>query len=241
MKKLFGKSKYINLLSRIQSIGLIAVKGAVMLAFRIIISFVVTLATLLYAIPSNSREVIEDSVDIEQVGRKIIAIRDGSQTTPLELRLKEEVLWLDSDGYVGALLTNERFIAISLFSSWLQTPLRSKEAYDGNPILSPTLALLLTKERVIGFDAISPRFIEQSRRLDEEFVAAEANDYVAVVISSVRALGLAAGGGGFREIRFRISETVQSIRTKSRVVTVRTSWRILTFSASSSSWSEVGL
>jgi hypothetical protein len=212
-----------------------------MLAFRIIITFVVTLATLLYAIPSNSKDVIEDSVDIEQVGRKIIAIRDGSQATPLELRLNEEVLWLDSDGYVGALLTNERFIAISLYSSWLETPLRSEESHDGSPILSPTLALFVTKQRVIGFDAISPRFIEESRRLDEEFITAEANDYIAVVISSGRALGLTAGGSGFREIRFRISETVQSIRTKARVVNVRTSWRILTFSASSSSWSEFRL
>jgi hypothetical protein len=127
---------------------------------------VVTLATLLYAIPSNSKDDIEDLVDIEQVGGKIFAIRDGIQTTPFELKSKEEVLWLDSDGYIGALLTNERFIAISLSSSgWLEKPLKSKEAYDGSPILSPTLALLVTKERVIGFDAIAHRFIEQSLRL----------------------------------------------------------------------------
>ena len=211
-----------------------------MLPFRTIVTFVVTLATLLYAIPSNSKDVIKDSVDIEQVGRKIFAIRDGSQTITFELRSNEKVLWLDSDGYVGALLTNERFIAIALSSSsWLETPLKSKEAYDGSPFLSPTLALLVTKERVIGFDAISPRFIEQSLRLDEEFVAAEANDYVAAVVSSRRALGLASGASGFSEIRFRTSETFQSIRTKSQVITVRTSWRILTFDVSSSSWSEV--
>ena len=213
-----------------------------MLSFRTIITIVVTLATLLYAIPSNSKDVIEDSVDIERVGGKIFAIRDGIQTTPFELRSKEEVLWLDSDGYIGALLTNERFIAISLSSpGWLETPLRSKEAYDGSPILSPTLALLVTKERVIRFDAISHRFIEQSLRLDEEFVAAEANDYVAVVISSRRALGLASGDSGFREIRFRTSETFQSLKTTPQVVTVRTSWRILTFGASIPSWSEVRL
>jgi hypothetical protein len=203
---------------------------------------VVTLATLSYAIPSNSKNDIEDLVDIEQVDKKIIAIRDGIQTAPFELRSKEKVLWLDSDGYIGALLTNERFIAISLSSpGWLETPLRSKEAYDGSPILSPTLALLVTKERVIHFDAISHRFIEQSLRLDEEFVAAEANDYVAVVISSRRALGLASGDSGFREIRFRTSETFQSLKTTPQVVTVRTSWRILTFGASSPSWSEVRL
>ena len=213
-----------------------------MLPFRTIVTFVVTLATLLYPIPSNSKDVIEDSVDIVQVGRKIFASRDGIQTAPFELRSKEEVLWLDSDGYIGALLTNERFIAISLSSpGWLETPLRSEEAYYGSPILSPTLALLVTKERVIGFDAISPRFIEQSLRLDEEFVSAEANDYVAAVISSRRALGLASGGSGFSEIRFRISEIFQSISTKSQVITVRTSSRILTFSASSPSWSEVRL
>ena len=213
-----------------------------MLPFRTIITFLVILTTLLYAIPSNSKDDIEDLVYIEQADRKIIAIRDGIPATPFELRSKEEVLWLDSDGYIGALLTNERFIAISLSSpGWLETPLRSKEAYDGSPILSPTLALLVTKERVIRFDAISHRFIEQSLRLDEEFVAAEANDYVAVVISSRRALGLASGASGFREIRFRTSETFQSLKTTPQVVTVRTSWRILTFGASSPSWSEVRL
>jgi hypothetical protein len=196
----------------------------------------------LYAIPSNSKDDIEDLVYIEQADRKIIAIRDGILATPFELRSKEEVLWLDSDGYIGALLTNERFIAISLSSpGWLETPLRSKEAYDGSPILSPTLALLVTKERVIRFDAISHRFIEQSLRLDEEFVAAEANDYVAVVISSRRALGLSSGVSGFREIRFRTSETFQSLKTTPQVVTLRTSWRVLTFGASSPSWSEVRL
>ena len=213
-----------------------------MLPFRTIITILVILTTLLYAIPSNSKDDIEDLVDIEQADRKIIAIRDGIQASPFELRSKEEVLWLDSDGYIGALLTNERFIAISLSSSgWLEKPLRSKEAYDGSPILSPTLALLVTKERVIRFDAISHRFIEQSLRLDEEFVAAEANDYVAVVISSRRALGLASGDSGFREIRFRTSETFQSLKTTPQVVTIRTSWRILTFGASSPSWSEVRL
>ena len=213
-----------------------------MLPFRTIITFLVILATLLYAIPSNSKDDIEDLVYIEQADRKIIAIRDGIPAAPFELRSKEEVLWLDSDGYIGALLTNERFIAISLSSpGWLETPLRSKEAYDGSPILSPTLALLVTKERVIRFDAISHRFIEQSLRLDEEFVAAEANDYVAVVISSRRALGLASGDSCFREIRFRTNETFQSLKTTPQVVTVRTSWRILTFGASSPSWSEVRL
>ena len=213
-----------------------------MLPFRTIITILVILTTLLYAIPSNSKDDIEDLVFIEQADRKIIAIRDGIPASPFELRSKEEVLWLDSDGYIGALLTNERFIAISLSSpGWLEKPLRSKEAYDGSPILSPTLALLVTKERVIRFDAISHRFIEQSLRLDEEFVAAEANDYVAVVISSRRALGLASGDSGFREIRFRTSETFQSLKTTPQVVTIRTSWRILTFGASSPSWSEVRL
>jgi hypothetical protein len=213
-----------------------------LLPFRTIITFLVILTTLLYAIPSNSKDDIEDLVYIEQADRKIIAIRDGIPATPFELRSKEEVLWLDFDGYIGALLTNERFIAISLSSpGWLETPLRSKEAYDGSPILSPTLALLVTKERVIRFDAISHRFIEQSLRLDEKFVAAEANDYVAVVISSRRALGLASGDSGFREIRFRTSETFQSLKTTPQVVTVRTSWRVLTFGASSPSWSEVRL
>jgi len=53
-----------------------------LLTFRTIITFVVTLTTLLYAIPSNSKDIIEDLVDIEQVGGKIFAIRDGVTLVP---------------------------------------------------------------------------------------------------------------------------------------------------------------
>ncbi|CAB5112664.1 hypothetical protein D3OALGB2SA_2499 [Olavius algarvensis associated proteobacterium Delta 3] len=213
-----------------------------MSTFRIVTTFFVILIAVFHASPSNGRKVIEDLVEIEQIGRKIFASRDGIPSTPLELKSKEEVLWIDSGGYVGALITNKRFVVTSLYSSsWMDKPLKSDETHDGSLLVSPTLALFMTKDRVICFDAMNPRFIEPNRSLREEFLEAEVNDYVAVVVSSTRALGFGTDGSSFKEIRFKRREIFQSIRTTQRVATVTTNFRRLTFNASSSFWAEVRL
>ncbi|MCU7926959.1 MAG: hypothetical protein KZQ97_11025 [Candidatus Thiodiazotropha sp. (ex Dulcina madagascariensis)] len=50
--------------------------------------------------------------------------------------------------------------------------------------------------------------------------------------------GLAAGNSRFTEIRLRVRETVEAIKTTSSKATIRTPSRLLTFEAAGSRWNE---
>ena len=69
-------------------------------------------------------------------------------------------------------------------------------------------------------------------------LSAETERYVAVVITSSRAFGLAAESSVFTEITLRMSETIEAIKLTFSKVTVRTSDRLLTFEATGSKWNE---
>jgi len=123
-------------------------------------------------------------------------------------------------------------------NAWQALPLRLDESAKGVASLSPYIALLVTGDRAIGFDAASSRFIETQLPIHDELLAAEAEKYVAVVITSSRAFGLAAKASAFTVIPFRVRETIEAIKITSSKATVRTSVRLLTFEATGSTWNE---
>ena len=136
-------------------------------------------------------------------------------------------------------MTDLSFFVISTsLDAWQELPLRLDESGKGVASLSPYIALLVTKDRAIGFDATSSRFIETQLPIHDELLAAEVEKYVAVVITSSRAFGLATESSVFTEITFRIKETLEAIKLTSSKVTVRTSDRLLTFEATGSTWNE---
>jgi hypothetical protein len=63
--------------------------------------------------------------------------------------------------------------------------------------------------------------------------------YVAVVITSRRAFGLAAESSAFTEINLRMSESIEEIKLTYSKATIRTSDRLLTFEASGLPWKEL--
>ena len=190
-------------------------------------------------ISSYAAEEIEDLIDIAVSKSKIIAIIEGRKTVTFDLRPNEKVLWSGSKGDLGAFLTDRHFFVISTsLNSWQALPLRLDESGKGVASLSPYIALLVTRDRAIGFDATSSRFIETQLPLHDELLAAEAERYVAVVITSSRAFGLAAESSAFTEIKLRMSETIESIKLTYSKATVRTSDRFLTFETSGSTWKE---
>jgi hypothetical protein len=149
------------------------------------------------------------------------------------------VLWSGSRGYLGAFLTDQHFFVISTsLNAWRALPLRLDESGKGVASLSPYIALLVTKDRAVGFDATSNRFIETLLPIQDDLLAAEVERYVAVVITSSRAFGLAAESSAFTEINLRMSETIEALKLTYSKVTVRTSDRLLTFEASGSTWKE---
>ena len=210
-----------------------------MLRCRKTLTILIWLSILASTICSYAEEIIEDLVDIAESNSKIIAVIEGRKTVTFDLRPKEKVLWSGSKGYLGAFLTNDRFFVISTSSgTWQVLPLNLDESEKGVVSLSPYIALLVTGDRAIGFDAASNRFIETRLPIHDELLAAEAEKYVAVVITSSRAFGLAAETSAFKEIFLGIRETIESIKITSSKATVRTSDRLLTFEAKSSKWRE---
>ena len=203
------------------------------------LTILICLSILASTIPSYAEEEIEDLIDIAESKSKIIAIIKGRKTISINLRTNEKVLWSDSNGYLGAFLTNLHFFVISTsLDAWQALPLRIDESEKGVVSLSPYIALLVTGDRAIGFDAASNRFIETQLRIHDELLAAKAEKYVAVVITSNLAFGLATKALAFVEIPFRVRETIEAIKITSSKVTVRTSDRLLTFEASGSTWNE---
>ena len=136
-------------------------------------------------------------------------------------------------------MTDLYFLVISTsLNAWQALPLRLDESGKGVATLSPYIALLVTGDRAIGFDATSNQFVETQLPIRDELLAAEAERYVAVVITSSRAFGLAAESSAFTEITLGIRETIEAIKLTSSKATVRTSDRLLSFEATGSTWQE---
>ena len=191
---------------------------------------------------SHAEEEIEDLIDIAESKGKIIAIIEGRETVTFDLRPNEKVLWSGSSGYLGAFLTDQHFFVISTsLSAWRALPLRLDESGKGVASLSEYMALLVTKDRAVGFDATSNRFVETLLPIQDELVAAKVERYVAVVITSSRAFGLATESSAFTEINLRTNETIEEIKLTYSKATVRTSDRLLTFEASGLPWKELRL
>ena len=210
-----------------------------MLHCRKFLISIICLSIFASTISSYAEEEIEDLIDIAESNRKIIAIIEGRKTISSRLHIDEKVLWSGSNGYLGAFLTNLRFFVISTSSNgWQVLPLRFDESEKGVASLSPYIALLVTGDRAIGFNAASNRFIETRLPIHDELLAAEAEKYVAVVITSSRAFGLAAKTWAFKQIPLHVRETFEAIKITSSKAVVRTSDRLLTFEARGSRWNE---
>ncbi len=211
-----------------------------MLRYRKFLISVICLSIFASTISSYAEEEIEDLIDIAESKGKIIAIIEGRKTITFDLRPNEKVLWSGSRGYLGAFLTDQHFFVISTsLDAWQALPLRLDESGKGVASLSEYIALLVTRDRAIGFDATSNRFIETLLPIHDELLAAQAERYVAVVITSSRAFGLAAESSAFTEIHLRVGETLEAIKLTYSKATVRTSDRLLTFEASGLPWKEL--
>jgi hypothetical protein len=210
-----------------------------MLRYRKFLISVICLSIFASTISSYAGDEIEDLIEIVESKREIIAIIEGRKTITFELRPNERVLWSGSKGNLGAFLTDRSYFVISTsLNAWLELPLKLDESEKGVTSLSPYIALLVTRDRAIGFDATSNRFIETQLPIHDELLAAEAERYVAVVVTSGRAYGLATESSAFTEINLRMNETIESIKLTYNKATVRTSNRLLTFETTGSTWKE---
>jgi len=206
----------------------------------VILTFLIILVS---TIAANADEHIENLIDIVESSREVIAIIRGTKIIPVNLRPREQVLWSDTSGNLGAFLTDSRFFVITTSSpDWRILSLKVDESAGKiTPILSPYIGLLVTGNRAVGFNNSSNRFIETRLPPKDELLTAKSGDFVAVVITTSRVFGLAAISSSFIEARLRVTETVEEVKVSSSKVIVRTSDRLLSFVVNSSRWREFRL
>lgn len=184
-----------------------------------------------------------DLLEIIVLPRAILAI-DAGGGGQLEERLLrgERVLWTESQGRVGVVLTDQRVLAVSTISaSWQSIRYRRGEIMPERATLGDRVALLLTNKRAVGFDGNSGNLIERSMGPGEPILGFAVGENVAVVVTPRRALGLSPFTGGFFETSIHVGEKLESTVAQANMATVTLSNRLLFFRAPTGSWEERNL
>ena len=180
---------------------------------------------------------ILDSVDVLDLGDRLVATRDRTSPSQIPLESKEKVQWIGAKGAVGAALTDRRFLAISDTSSgWQVVRLKSEDGSPSEVALGGNIALLVTRKRILGFDGPSGLITEERFHLREAVVSSGVNELVGVVVTDQRVIGFAAGQAQPTERQFQLHEAFETLRVLGTTATVRTSRRILVFQRSTGSW-----
>ena len=178
-----------------------------------------------------------DAVDIQDLGRELLAIRDGSSPSRIRLEKREKVVWSQAKGIVGAVLTDRRFLAVSPDSTgWQEARLRPTDGRSPEVQLAANLALMISPRRILGFDGVSGRFTECRLTPLENVVTSDADEHVGVVVTNRRVIGWASRFGSPVDRSFTVHESFESLRVLSKTASVRTSDRVLIFSSSSGLW-----
>jgi|SaaInlStandDraft_3_1057020.scaffolds.fasta_scaffold02156_6 phenylalanyl-tRNA synthetase beta subunit len=200
------------------------------------------LTLLGFSLASKANQNFEDLIDITISNGKAIALIEAERSSTIKLRPKEQILWESSKGSIGAVLTTNRFLAISISSSnWHELSVSSNEL--DNPIvsISQNIAVLVTEDRAIGFVAGLKHFIEKRMPINENVQVVEAGENVAVIVTSSNIFSFAKDPAIFRDIRLHVGEKVERTKVTLNKVTITTSDRLLTFSSKSKSWKEYRL
>jgi len=219
-------------------------------AFRLSISIVLasfaafvlssTSARAADADPALGEIPLTDVLAVIVVQRDVLAIdaRAGGRAKET-LRLEEEVLWTGSRGRVGVAITDQRILAVATeFGHWARIALRRVETAPEYALLGERVALVLTDERVIGFNGGTGSLVEMSLGVKESVFVHRVGENVGVVVTNRRALGLSPFAGGFHEISLGLKERIESVSANANLATVVTDRRILIYRSPSGSWEE---
>ncbi len=203
------------------------------------------LAMVAVSAPSWAQNVLgevplADVLEILVVDRELLAIdAAGGGQTVARLRLEESVLWKGARGKVGVIITDQRILAVATQSgSWQETDYGRTELRPESALLGERVALLITSERVLGFNGGSGSLVEYRLGPREKVVAARAGDNVGVVVTDRQALGLSPFLGGFFPTPIGIKDQIESVSAESNIATLTSGRRILIFRATTGTWEE---
>jgi hypothetical protein len=192
---------------------------------------------------TTAYEEVEDLVDIFTTEGEFIAVVDSRRNFSQRIGARERIQWQGAKGEVGAFLTNQRLLAISITSGqWNTQSLKINEKKQTpRMLLGAHLVVMLTDERIVGFGTQTGGFFQNRLPIGESIIKSDIEGRVAAMITPARAFALSARRRGVAEIRFRIKEQFESIKTTYNKVTLRTSQRLMTFAAGDAVWRDIEL
>ena len=179
-------------------------------------------------------------LEVMVVDRGLLAFdaRSGGQIHE-PLRLDERVIWQGSKGEVGAVLTDQRVLAVGVGSSaWRAVELQIGEESPREAMLGDRVVLVVTNRRALGFGGQPIRLSEQALGIHEVVLAKRIGENTGALVTDRRALGLSPHQPGFSEIKLWIREKIESGTAAANLATVRSDRRILIFRSSTRSWEE---
>ena len=183
-------------------------------------------------------EEVEDLVDIFATDSTFIAVVDGRRNFSEDHRSNETLLWQGTKGEIGAFLTSQRLLAVSVKSGqWNTQYLKINEKkVTPDMLIGAHLLIMLTAERIVAFGTDTGGFFQTRLPIGEPVVAKAAEGRVAAVVTPARAFGLSSYRRGVAEIRFQIKESLESLNTTYNKITLRTSRRLITLKAEDAVW-----
>ena len=102
--------------------------------------------------------------------------------------------------------------------------------------LAANLALCITKGRILAFLGLSGAILEEPLSPGEYVVDSGANEHVGAIVTTRRVIGFSSGSAKPAEFRFRVNESLESLRVLATTAAARTPQRILVYRFDSNSW-----
>ncbi|MGA6924877.1 MAG: hypothetical protein WBY88_04285 [Desulfosarcina sp.] len=188
-------------------------------------------------------EEVDDLVEIFATDGQFIAIVNGRRHFTEDYRAGETILWQAAKGEVGAFLTDQRLLAVSITSGQWNTRYLKINEKKTTPamLIGAHLVILLSGERILAFGTLTDGFFQVRMPIGASIVAKDARGRVAGVVLADRALGFSSYRRGAAEIRFRRGEEMVSLKTTYTTITLHTNQRLISLAASDAVWRDVDL
>lgn len=181
-----------------------------------------------------------DLIEIVVMDDEILAVdAESGGSSVVRRRLAESVLWTGTRGRVGMVITDQRVLAVAPRSGgWQEAPYERGEAPARDAQLGDRVAVIILRQRVLGFLGTVGRFVQTRLGPHEDLRAVQVGANVAVIVTNREAIGLSPAAGGFFAIRLQVRERLTEVAARSNLATVQTDQRVLVFRAPTGTWAE---
>lgn len=183
---------------------------------------------------------LENVIEVDRVDRDIYAYDLlGTRTLRLRLEIGEEVRWMRASGRVGVVLTDRRVLAASTVNAgWQEIRLRVHEDRPAAALLGKRLALVVTNQRLLGYDGQSGLWLTIGVGPGERVRDARMGAQTGVVLTDRKAYGLSPGFPGFISTPMFVRERIERVQVGANLAQIATSRRLLVFRSPIGTWTQ---